>query len=62
MKDPVITEDYEMVVNWKPRFLCVTFSNGDREDVELAVSNYLDPVRSQADVDKYKRLKEKLGL
>ena len=47
---------------WNPRFLSVTWSDGDQEAVEEAISNHLDAVPSQADVDEYKRLKAKLGL
>ena len=48
--------------SWNPRFLSVTWSDGDQEDVEEAISNHLDAASSQADVDEYKRLKAKLAL
>ena len=54
--------DYEMGSHWNPRFLSVTWSDGDQEDVEEAISNHLDAASSQADIDEYKRLKVKLGL
>jgi len=60
--DCLITGDYEIGAHWNPRFLSVTWSDGDQEDVEEAISNYLDTVPSQADVDEYKRLKATLGL
>ena len=47
---------------WNPRFLSVTWSDGDQEDVEEAISNHLEAAPSQADVDEYKRLKAKLAL
>ena len=47
---------------WNPRFLSVTWSDGDQEDVEEAICSYLDAAPSQADLDEYKRLKAKLGL
>ena len=54
--------DYEMGSHWNPSFLRVTWSDGDQEDVEEAISNHLDAASSQADIDEYKRLKVKLGL
>ena len=60
--DSLITGDYEMGSHWNPRFLSVTWSDGDQEDVEEAISNHLDAASSQADIDEYKRLKAKLGL
>ena len=54
--------DYEMGSHWNPSFLSVTWSDGDQEDVEEAISNHLDAASSQADLDEYKRLKAKLGL
>ena len=54
--------DYEMGSHWNPSFLSVTWSDGDQEDVEEAICNYLDAALSQADLDEYKRLKAKLGL
>ena len=47
---------------WNPRFLSVTWSDGDQEDVEEAISNHLEAAPSQADVDEYQRLKAKLAL
>ena len=60
--DSLITGDYEMGAHWNPCFLSVTWSDGDQEDVEEAISNYLDAAPSQADLEEYKRLKAKLGL
>ena len=60
--DSLITGDCEMGSHWNPCFLSVTWSDGDQEDVEKAIVNYLDAAPSQADVDEYKRLKAKLGL
>ncbi|WP_137024965.1 hypothetical protein [Synechococcus sp. UW179A] len=61
--DSLIESDYAGIGDgWNPDFLSVTWSDGDQEDVEEAISNYLDAVPSQADVDEYKRLKAKLGL
>ena len=60
--DSLITGDYEMGSHWNPRFLSVTWSDGDQEDVEEAISNHLDAAPSQAHLDEYKRLKAKLGL
>ena len=60
--DSLITGDYEMGSHWNPSFLSVTWSDGDQEDVEEAISNHLDAASSQADLDEYKRLKAKLGL
>ena len=60
--DSLITGDYEMGSHWNPRFLSVTWSDGDQEDVEEAISNHLDAASSQAGIDEYKRLKVKLGL
>ena len=60
--DSLITGDYEMGSHWNPCFLSVTWGDGDQEDVEKAIANYLDAAPSQADVDEYKRLKAKLGL
>ena len=60
--DSLITGDYEMGSQWNPRFLSVTWSDGDQEDVEEAISNHLEAAPSQADVDEYKRLKAKLAL
>ena len=54
--------DYEMGSHWNPSFLSVTWSDGDQEDVEEAISNHLEAAPSQADVDEYKRLKAKLAL
>ena len=48
--------------HWNPCFLSVTWSDGDQEDVEKAIANYLDAAPSQADVDEYKRLKARLVL
>ena len=48
--------------SWNPRFLSVTWSDGDQEDVEEAISNHLEAAPSQADLDEYKRLKAKLAL
>ena len=47
---------------WNPRFLSVTWSDGDQEDVEEAICKYLDAAPSQADLDEYKRLKVELAL
>ena len=60
--DSLITGDYEIGSHWNPRFLSVTWSDGDQEDVKKAIADYLDAAPSQADVDEYKRLKTKLGL
>ena len=60
--DSLITGDYEMGAHWIPRFLSVTWSDGDQEAVKEAIANYLDDAHSQADVDEYKRVKAKLGL
>ena len=60
--DYLTTGDYEMGSHWNPSFLSVTWSDGDQEDVEEAISNHLDAASSQADIDEYKRLKAKLGL
>ena len=60
--DSLITGDYEMGSHWNPCFLSVTWSDGDQEDVEKAIANYLDAAPSQADVDEYKRLKARLVL
>ena len=60
--DSLITGDYEMGSHWNPCFLSVTWSDGDQEDVEKAIANYLDAAPSQAHLDEYKRLKAKLGL
>ncbi|QNI74566.1 hypothetical protein SynNOUM97013_02521 [Synechococcus sp. NOUM97013] len=43
-------------------FLSVTWSDGDQEAVEEAISNHLEAAPSQADLDEYKGLKVKLGL
>ena len=61
--DSLIESDYAGIGDsWNPYFLSVTWSDGDQEAVEEAISNYLDAAPSQADVDEYKRLKAKLGL
>ena len=60
--DSLITGDYEMGSYWNSCFLSVTWSDGDQEDVEKAIADYLDAAPSQADIDEYKRLKAKLGL
>ena len=60
--DSLITGDYEMGSHWNSCFLSVTWSDGDQEDVEKAIANYLDASPSQADIDEYKRVKAKLGL
>ena len=59
----LISGDYEGIGDsWKPRFLSVSWSEGNQEDVEKAIADYLDAAPSQADIDEYKRLKAKLGL
>ena len=61
--DSLIEGEYAGIGDgWNPRFLSVTWSDGDQEDVEEAISNHLDAASSQADLDEYKRLKAKLGL
>ena len=59
----LISGDYEGIGDsWKPRFLSVSWSEGNQEDVEKAIADYLDAAPSQADIDEYKRPKAKLGL
>ena len=61
--DSLIESDYAGIGDgWNPRSLSVTWSDGDQEDVEEAICNYLDAAPSQADLDEYKRLKAKLNL
>ena len=48
--------------SWKARFLSVSWSVGNQEDVVKAIADYLDAAPSQADIDEHKRLKAKLGL
>ena len=61
--DSLIESDYAGIGDgWNARSLSVTWSDGDQEDVEEAICNYLDAAPSQADVDEYKRLKAKLAL
>ena len=48
--------------HWNTSFLSVTWSDGDQEDVEEAISNYLEAAPTKADVGEYKRLKAKLAL
>ena len=61
--DSLVESEYAGIGDgWNPRFLSVTWSDGDQEDVEEAICNYLDAVPSQADLDEYKRLKVELAL
>jgi hypothetical protein len=61
--DLLVKSEYRGIGDrWRPRFLSVTWSDRDGEDVEEAICNYLDAAPSQADLDEYKRLKAKLGL
>ena len=61
--DSLIEGEYAGIGDgWNPRFLSVTWSDGDQEDVEEAISNYLEAAPAQADLDGYKRLKAELGL
>ena len=61
--DSLIEGEYAGIGDgWSPRFLSVTWSDGDQEDVEEAICNYLDAAASQADLDEYKRLKVELAL
>ena len=61
--DSLIESEYVGIGDgWNPRFLSVTWSDGDQEDVEEAISNHLEASPSQADLDEYKRLKAKLAL
>ena len=52
----------ELVIVGSLVFLSVSWSEGNQEDVENAIADYLDAAPSQADIDEYKRLKAKLGL
>lgn len=61
--DSLIADDYAGIGDsWNPHCLSVSWSEGNQEDVEKAISDYLDAAPSQADIDEYKRLKAKLGL
>ena len=40
--DSLITGDYEMGAHWIPRFLSVTWSDGDQKEVEAAICDHLD--------------------
>ena len=60
--DSLIIGDYEMGSHWNPCFLSVTWSDGDQEAVEEAISNHLEAAPAQADLDEYKRLKAELAL
>ena len=55
-------DEYEFCTNWDSQRLSVTWTDGNQEDVEKAIADYLDAASSQAEVDEYKRLKAKLGL
>ena len=61
--DSLVESEYAGIGDgWNPRFLSVTWSDGDQEDVEEAISHHLEAAPSQADLDEYMRLKAKLGL
>ena len=55
-------DEYEFCTNWDSQRLSVTWTDGNQEDVEKAIADYLDAAPSQADIDEYKRLKSRLGL
>ncbi len=58
----LIKGDYDFCTDWDPRRLSVTWSDGNQEEVEKAIANYLDAAPSQADIEEYKRLKAELAL